>query len=300
MNSSDILTVIAAILGSGALATVIQLTASRFRVDRRADLIRSWKEESDIADQLYKQAVSVEIASDSEQVTSTPETNSSDSHNDNENSTTATSPSDNNLQDTEIASRNSRIAFSRAVRTDLNKRLASELVPSNAMGLLFSYLIALASSLGGLFIAVTGVYLMSTANNQNSNPPFSAGVLVLIYGVMFIITGIGMFVFLNAVEQSRMRARRIILDVLNIDSPGIEGKIKDENNDLVFVGLEPKLFMKIRKQKPTAGNADKSTRPTLLRRALGKDLAYNLETFIRQTTKIEDFDSPVSVASDGS
>lgn len=296
MDSSDIITVITAILGSGALATLIQLTASRFRVDRRADLIRSWKEESDIADQLYRQAISINPTSNSESELSSHETNSLAPGEHAVDSTSATSTSGRKPRDSEIVSRNSRIAFSRAVRSDLNKRLASELVPSNAVGILFSYLVAIASALGGIFLGVTGIYFMTTASKENSNPPFSAGVLVLIYGGLFIITGIGLFVFLNAVEQSRMRARKIILDVLNIDSPGIEGKIRDDNKDLVFVGNEPKLFMKPRKQKRFVGNPDKLTRSTILRRALGKDLAYNLDTFIRQTTKIDDFDSPVRVS----
>ena len=289
MDSSDILTLITAILGSGALATLIQLTANRFRIDRRADLIRSWKEESDIADKLYKEAISID-AGPGQKSHPSANNNSSDGATRNEQpSEKTTQDQDSPPLDPEFASRNSRIAFSRAVRSDLNKRLSLELVPSNAIGIVFSYLIALAFSLGGLFLVVTGTYLIATAGDKDTNPPASAGVLVIIYGVIFMISGIVMFSFLNAVEQSRMRARKIILDVLNIDSPGSSGKIKIENDDLMFVDELPKLFTKTPKFR-----RNKAPRPTLLRRALGKDLAYNLETFIRQTTTKDTFESPKS------
>lgn len=283
------MTLITAILGSGALATLIQLTANRFRIDRRADLIRSWKEESDIADKLYKEAISIEAGTDQK---SRPSGNNNSSENitrDEQLPEKKTQDQDSPSLDPEFASRNSRIAFSRAVRSDLNKRLALELVPSNAIGIVFSYLIALAFSLGGLFLIVTGAYLIATAGDKDTNPPGSAGVLVIIYGAIFMIAGIVMFYFLNAVEQSRMRARKIILDVLNIDSPGSTGKINIENDDLMFVDELPKLFTKTPKFR-----RNKAPRPTILRRALGKDLAYNLETFIRQTTTKDTFEFPNS------
>lgn len=252
-------------------------------------MIRSWKEESDIADKLYKEAISIKAGTDQKSRPSGNNNSSENTTRDEQPPEKKTQDQDSPSLDPEFASRNSRIAFSRAVRSDLNKRLALELVPSNAIGIVFSYLIALAFSLGGLFLIVTGAYLIATAGDKDTNPPGSAGVLVIIYGAIFMISGIVMFYFLNAVEQSRMRARRIILDVLNIDSPGSTGKINIENDDLMFVDELPKLFTKTPKFR-----RNKAPRPTILRRALGKDLAYNLETFIRQTTTKDTFEFPES------
>jgi len=288
MTTENWITIIAAVLGSGAVATVVQLIAGRFRVDRRADLIRSWKEESDIADDLYYEAIHGRKRTNNATYSS-----KHIKHDREEESLVATEygeehESGEDAEDGGIISQASRIAFSRAVRSDLNKRLSFELAPSNSVGILFGYCISAALLLGGLILTVTGIFFTASPT-RDSDTSLSAGILVTIYGSLFLLLGITLFFYLDTAEKSRIRARKIILDVLNIDSPSLKQKISINNDDLVFIDGKPKLFMKNLPPRGAEEQTVDEAKPNRFRRILGEDLAFNLDSFLSQTVNSNDF-----------
>lgn len=89
MTTANWVTIVGIVLGSNVLISVIQILAGRFRFDRRADQMKSWLDESTVADTLEESAG---IHPDQAIVAS-------------------------------------KTAFAVAVRSDLNSRIALEIVP---------------------------------------------------------------------------------------------------------------------------------------------------------------------------
>ncbi len=89
MTTANWMAIVGIVLGSNLLVSVVQLLAGRFRFDRRADQMKSWQEESAIADALEKSA--------------------------------GIEPDEGTIA--------SKIAFASAVRSNLNSRIMLEIVP---------------------------------------------------------------------------------------------------------------------------------------------------------------------------
>ncbi|MGO1181453.1 MAG: hypothetical protein ACTHZ5_01030 [Micrococcaceae bacterium] len=130
MNAENIITVLVAIIGSGALSTVITLVAARFRHDRQVDQLESWTKELELLDALDQRAGLV-----------------------------ATGDSD--------ASRD--LAAAVAARTHLNARIARRIVPSAAFEGYFLVIVGVTVGVLGLMLGVYAVVGESDATAAMGN-----------------------------------------------------------------------------------------------------------------------------------
>lgn len=120
-------TLVAAILGSTFLSTITGALIARFRFSRRAEVLSSWKDESELADKLERES---------------------------------------GVEDSQRRERG-KAAFAFAARADLNRRLANEMVPSDTASLLLKAVIVvvlIAVGLGFLGLGASGSFSLGLLN----------------------------------------------------------------------------------------------------------------------------------------
>lgn len=225
MTADNWITVVSLLLGSSVLLNILQMVANRFRFDRRADLVRAWKEESLIADE-FEDAASKEMVQSNRDRAKT------------------------------------KIAFGHAVRADLNRRIASEIVPAATWAQLTFYLIA-------VFILIVGIFTVAIAFAPIWNDGVSH-VQVAIPGSGFIAVGLFLYWYANSLEVGRATARKMVIGVLN-NRPDLRSQI------VTFEDGKAKLFATRRGDR-------------FRRMAFGLDVAANVESFLNKTVSQDDLD----------
>lgn len=128
----DWVAAIVAIFGSSIMATALGAIIGRFRFNRRAELLTSWKSEAELAEALELEAGVLDPNK----------------------------------------SRQVKAVFAHAVRSDLNRRLANELVPSDRLAFTFH------STLGIVVVAASfGVFITGVSGNFGSAPSNIAAIV---------------------------------------------------------------------------------------------------------------------------
>lgn len=121
------MSVVVAALGSSLLTAIFGALTARFRFNRRAELLSSWKNESELADQLERES---------------------------------------GIEDSQRR-RRGQAAFAFAARVELNRKLANELVPSDTWSLLMkviSCFVLIAIGLGFLGLGTSGAFELDVVN----------------------------------------------------------------------------------------------------------------------------------------
>lgn len=226
MSADTWITIVSILFGSSVVVNIIQLLSNRFRFDRRADVIRSWKEESLIADE-FEDAAAQELTQDRSDRAK------------------------------------SKIAFGHAVRADLNRRIAGEIVPSGTWVQLTGYLLALVIMLIGVVVVAIAATQISIGDTSN----FRLG----IPGLTIFAIGSLLYWYTNSLEVGRATARKIVVSILN-NRPDLRSHI------VSYEDGHAKLFARRRLGR-------------FHRTAFGLDIASNLESFLDKTVTEEDFDS---------
>ncbi|WP_137825244.1 hypothetical protein [Brevibacterium sp. 2SA] len=167
MSAEVLIAIAGAVLGSSVVTAIIQLVANRFRFDRRAQVLQAWKDELKIAEELER------VALDGDKIGQS------------------------------YARNNMRIAFSAAVRSDLNRKLALQLIPSNMVTIIVLLTVGFGTLVTGSLIALINA---STAEPRGES---------YYYAIVLAILGLLMLIFGIVIDNYTRQIRSTLLSKLN-------------------------------------------------------------------------------------
>lgn len=226
MTVANWIAIIGIVLGSNLLVSVVQLVAGRLRYDRRADMLKSWEDESKIADRL-EAAAGIE---------------------------------GDGTRASKDGARAAKIAFSQAVRKDLNLRIATDLVPKTTWST-SGYLVY------GIVAFVSGIVLIAVASGA------------AVAGWLLLASSIAMLICTGLAQDGRTRLRELIIHTLDGRNRANRKYFRYSESRLGYVVFPPKARKSVNKEA-NKGRIFNAVHMWGLRNNVSRDLQANVQGFL--------------------